>query len=284
VVRLVPRYHARAMIPLLRFFLLAYAVSWSLWFAAAATPAPALRGPLVLLGVFTPGLLALALTLRAEGPSGVAALLRRLVRWRVSARWYLFALTYVAAVKLIVAVLHRVTTGGWPRFGDESWILMIAATLGSVAVGGQAGEELGWRGYALPRLAERLGYGAASLLLGVLWAGWHLPLFFILGGDTVGQSFPFYLLQVTALSVAFAWLYVRTRGSLLLTMLLHAAVNNTKDIVPSAVPGASDPWAPSASLVGWLTLALLWLAALGFLLDLRGTRATPPPDGATASG
>jgi hypothetical protein len=270
------------MIPLLRFFLLAYAVSWSLWFAAAATPAPTLRGPLVLLGVFTPGLLALALTHRAEGPSGVTALLKRLVQWRVPAGWYLFALTYVAAVKLSVAVLHRLATGGWPRFGSESWILMIAGTLVSVMMGGQAGEELGWRGYALPRLAARLGVGAAGLLLGVLWAGWHLPLFFILRGDTLGQSFPFYLLQVTALSVALAWLYVRTRGSLLLTMLLHAAVNNTKDLVPSAVPGASDPWALSASPVGWLTLALLWLAAIGFLVDLRGTRVALPPTGAAA--
>jgi membrane protease YdiL (CAAX protease family) len=73
-------------------------------------------------------------------------------------------------------------------------------------VGGQVGEELGWRGYALPRLARRFGLGGASLVLGVLWAGWHLPLFYMLGGDTVGQSFPLFVCQVTALSVAIAWL------------------------------------------------------------------------------
>ena len=71
--------------------------------------------------------------------------------------------------------------------------------------------------------------------------------------------------EVTALSVAMAWLYWRTNGSLLLTMLLHAAVNNTKDIVPSAVPGATDPSALSTSLVGWLTVAFLWIAAAYFL-------------------
>src|SRR5439155_22847968 len=157
--------------------------------------------------------------------------------------------TYIATIKLTVALLYRALAGAWPRFGDVSWYVMLAATLGSTVVGGQVAEELGWRGYALPRLAMRFGLGGASVLLGVLWAGWHLPLFFILGGDTVGQSFPLYVVQVTALSVAIAWLYLKTQGSLLLTMLLHAAVNNTKDIVPSAVPGATQPWALSTSLV-----------------------------------
>jgi membrane protease YdiL (CAAX protease family) len=106
----------------------------------------------------------------------------------------------------------------------------------------------------------------------VLWASWHLPLFFVPAGDTYGQSFPIYLLQVTALSIAMAWLYWRTKGSLLLIMLLHAAVNNTKDIVPSAVPGATNPYAlSSTSVVAWLTVACLWIAAGMFLVQMRGT-------------
>jgi membrane protease YdiL (CAAX protease family) len=136
-------------------------------------------------------------------------------------------------------------------------------------VGGQAGEEIGWRGFALPRLAERVGLGGGSVLLGVLWAGWHLPLFFVPEADTFGQSFPLYLLQVTALSVAMAWLYAHTRGSLLPVMLMHAAVNNTKDIVPSAEINATHPWALSHSLVAWLTVALLWLGAGYFLVRMR---------------
>jgi membrane protease YdiL (CAAX protease family) len=152
----------------------------------------------------------------------------------------------------------------------------------------QAGEEIGWRGYALPRLAARLGLGRASVLLGVIWASWHLPLFFIAGTDTTGQSFPLYLLQVTGLSVAIGWLYGHTGGSLLLVMLMHSAVNNTKDIVPSAVPGATDAWALSPSLVAWLTVTLLWLCAGFFLFrmprwDAAWTRgasrgASPSPE------
>ena len=257
------------MNPVALFFFLAYVITWGLYFAANSTSAAGLRGLLFYLGVFTPGLLALWLTRRADGSPGVVALLQRLVHWRVPARWYVFALAYVATIKLTVAFLYRALAGAWPPFGDVSWYVMLAATLGSTLLGGQVGEELGWRGYALPRLAMRFGLGGASLLLGVLWAGWHLPLFFILGCDTVGQSFPLYVLQVTALSVAIAWLYLKTQGSLLLTMLLHAAVNNTKDIVPSAVPGATQPWALSTSLVAWLTVILLWIAVGYFLVDMR---------------
>jgi membrane protease YdiL (CAAX protease family) len=112
------------------------------------------------------------------------------------------------------------------------------------------------------------------VLLGVVWAVWHLPLFFVPEATTFNQSFPLYLVQVTALSVAMAWLYANTRGSLLPVMLLHAAVNNTKDIVPSADPGASNPWMLSQSPVAWLTVTVLSLCAVYFLYRMR---RMPPP-------
>jgi len=103
----------------------------------------------------------------------------------------------------------------------------------------------------------------------VVWAAWHLPFFFMPGSDTYGQSFPVYLLQVTALSVAMGWLYGRAGGTLLPVMVMHAAVNNTKDIVPSAVPGAADAFAFSASFVGALTVVLLWICAVYFLVRMH---------------
>jgi len=259
------------MTALLTFFVVTYLVTWAFFLAAGITPAAGPRGLLFLLGTFAPGFVALWLTGRASGRRGVAALLRRLIDWQVPARWYLFAASYIAVVKLTVALVHRAATGAWPRFGDVPWYLMLAATVGSTLVGGQTGEEIGWRGYALPRLAARFGLGGGSVLLGVLWASWHLPLFFVPEADTFGQSFPLFLIQVTALSVAMAWLYANTRGSLLPVMLMHAAVNNTKDIVPSADPNATNPWALSHSPVAWLTVAVLWLCAGYFLLRMRKT-------------
>ena len=254
---------------MLTYIALTFVVTWSLWFASSIVSPADPHGPLSLLGVFTPGLVAILLTARARGRRGAVALLRRLIDWQVPARWYVFAIGYMAVIKLAVAAVHRVSWGGWPRFGEEPWYLMLAATLTSTLMGGQAGEEVGWRGYALPRLAERFGLGAASVLLGVVWALWHLPLFFVPGADTSGQSFPLYLLQLTALSVTMAWLYANTGGSLLPVMLLHAAVNNTKDIVPSAEPGATNPLALSHSHVAWLTVMLLWVGAGYCLLRMR---------------
>jgi membrane protease YdiL (CAAX protease family) len=261
------------------FFVTTFIVTWVSWgLAGAIGLTQALSAPLVYLGIFAPGLVALALTARQSGRDGVQALLAKLFAWQVHPKWFVFALTYMAAVKLTAALVHRVATGQWPAFGALPWYLMLAGTLGSTLILGQAGEELGWRGWALPRLALRMGLARASILLGVIWAVWHLPLFFIAGTDKTAASFPLYLLQVTALSVAIAWVYARTNGSLLLTMLLHAAINNTKDIVPSGDQGATNWWALSGSRVAWISVALLWLAAAYFLFRMREPGQPAPRD------
>ena len=259
---------------LLTFFSLTYALMWACFISvAAAIPATTLLGrSLLLLGTFAPSLAALWLTARSEGGTGVNALLRRVIQWRVALPWYLFAAGYMAVIKLTVAVVHRVSTGAWPHFGHLPWYVIPGAVLFSTPF--QAGEEIGWRGYALPRLAARLGLAGASILLGFIWGFWHLPQFFIPGADTYGQSFLVFLLQVTALSVAIAWLYARTNRSLLLPMLMHAAVNNSKDIVPSAVPGATNPFGLSTSPVAWLTVTVLWICAAYFLVQMPKTEWT----------
>lgn len=260
---------------LFKFFLLTYIVSWSLWISAAvilpgAAGFGAISGVLYMLGVFAPAIVALVLTARAEGRPGTFVLLRRTIKWSVAVRWYVFAIAYMVVIKLTAALLLRVATGTWPVFGNEAVYIMAIAIVFSTPV--QSGEEIGWRGYALPRLSDRLGLSSASLILGVIWACWHLPFFFISGTDKSGQSFPVYLLDVTALSVAMAWLYWRTNGSLLLTMLMHAAVNNTKDIVPSAVSGATHTFSFSSSRIAWLSAAILWICAAYFLARMRGIR------------
>ncbi|HVX38244.1 MAG TPA: type II CAAX endopeptidase family protein [Gemmatimonadaceae bacterium] len=218
-----------------KFFSLTYVITWSaLYFV--------MRGAhrseaIMLLGTFAPALVAIGLTYRAEGHAGVAALLKRMLIWDVPARWYVFALAFMPAIKLLVALIIRIGYGAWPRFGTDSWDVIVLATIVSTIP--QAGEEIGWRGYALPRLAARLGAGPASIVLGVVWAAWHLPWFFVQGADKSGQSFPVFTLQVTAISVLVAWVYFRTGGSVLLTMLMHSASNQSIGIVPSTVEGAT---------------------------------------------
>src|SRR5262249_35902612 len=159
----------------------------------AAISDPVARNLIVIPGVFAPALVALGLTARSEGKEGVQRLLGSIFQGGVAARWYVFAAAYMIAIKLAAALLHRAITGEWPVFGQTPWYVLAGATLLSTPV--QAGEEVGWRGYALPRLSARLGLPAASIVLGIVWACWHLPFFFMAGTDTSGQSFPLYLAQ-----------------------------------------------------------------------------------------
>jgi membrane protease YdiL (CAAX protease family) len=248
-----------------QFFAITFLASWTCFIGARWLAGPA-QPVVVLLGVFCPAIVAVSLTVRDEGADGLVALLRPLLQWNTGARWYVFALGFMAVIKLSAAVVHRALLGVWPRFGSDSVFLMLAVTMLSVVIGGQTGEEIGWRGYALPRLAARFGFGPAALILGLMWAVWHFPLFLLQQSDLHGQSIAVYVLQVVAISVAMTWLYVKSGGSLLLTMLLHAAINNTKDIVPSAVRGATNSFTMAGSPVAWITVALLWICATWFLM------------------
>jgi membrane protease YdiL (CAAX protease family) len=260
------------------FFAATFAVTWSCFLvgvrirnsAALNSPLFVLAQGVLMLGVFAPAVVGLSLTALDRGRPGVRTLLGSSVNSQVGAGWYLFAAGFFLVVKLLAAVILRALTGAWPAFGTEPWYLMAVALLFSTPV--QAGEELGWRGYALPRMANLMGLGPASVLLGVVWATWHLPLFFATGADTFHQSFPVYLLQVTAMSVVMAWLYWRTGQALLLVMLLHAAANNTKDVVPSALAEPTSTWTLHASPVAWTTVALMWLVASMLLIRMRGVK------------
>jgi membrane protease YdiL (CAAX protease family) len=226
-------------------------------------------GSLYLAGVFAPALVAVGMTAWAEGRTGVTTLLRRISIWSVDARLYLFALTFFPVVKIAVAVGFRLISGAWPEFNPDSWLVMAASVVLSTPM--QSGEEIGWRGYLLPKLSARVGLPRASIIVGVIWGAWHLPFFLIAGTDKSGQSLPVYVLAVTALSVAMAWLYWRARGSLLLTMLMHAAVNNA-NLVRTPAPTGAGPYSWQAPLVSWLTVAVLWAAAVFFLVAMRGQR------------
>jgi len=255
------------------FFSLTYLVTWALFFAAIALPhgSPetdesftAIRSALLFTGTIAPALLALAM-------SGKQRLLEGRFQWQVSIRFYFFALFYMAAIKFVVALTYRIITGSWLQFAPWSLGEVVVAITISTPI--QAGEEIGWRGYALPRLADRFGIALGSILLGFIWACWHLPLFFLKvpGNDEYGQSFPVWALGVTGLSVAIAWLYAHTGGSLLLTMLMHSAVNNIPHFASSPAATAKDVFSLNASLISWLTAIVLSLAAACMLPGLRQT-------------
>ena len=135
------------------------------------------------------------------------------------------------------------------------------------------GEELGWRGYALPRLQARYSGLAASLILGVLWAAWHLPNQFIPGLEFYGYGFPAFALYVVPMTVLFTWLATQTRGSLLLAWLFHGAIN-TLIFVNSAID-IVQRW--------WWNAAVFGVVAVLVVLVL-GPPHAPTTDAAAGAG
>src|SRR5262245_12705423 len=261
------------------FFSLTYLVSWSLFITAAfisrySTSSESPFSPfgyvIYLTGVFAPSIVAVFLSWREKGKAGVVVLLKKIFKAPADVRLYLFAVGYLITIKLVAAVIFRITFAHWPLFGQESLFIILIAAIFSTPI--QAGEEIGWRGFALPRLANRFGLATASLILGIIWAAWHLPFFFIHNTDKFGQSFPVYLLSVTAISVAMAWLYWRSNSSLLMTMLMHSAINNTTGIVPSGSLVASNYFSINASFIAWTTTAIMCVFAVYFLRRMRGAR------------
>jgi membrane protease YdiL (CAAX protease family) len=264
-----------------KFFSITYLVSWSCWIGALVIREPAQSQPsavvgvLLLVGTFAPAVVALALSTYSTGKAGLTSILSRLLQAGVGLRWYVFAVLYMPVIKGAVALSYVVATGRWPPFGHEGPLVIAIAIFVSTPM--QAGEEIGWRGYALPRLAARLGLGPASILVGLVWGVWHLPLFFLPGADKYGQSFPLYVAGTVALSIAIAWLYGHTEGSLLLTMLMHSALNQTIGIVSDILPPGEKPFALGASLSFLLTITWMWVAAGYFLVRMPALPSTGEP-------
>jgi uncharacterized protein len=232
--------------PLLTFFILAYAFAWLLISLVSVS----LVFPV--LGLFGPALAAIIVTAIAEGRAGVKALLRRVVQWRVGWQWYAVAAGLPVALALAALGLHRLLGGAENnRPGDPLALVAILALL-------VVGEELGWRGFALPRLQERFGGLGASLILGGLWAAWHLANTRIPGLDYYGYGFPAFLLYVVGMTVLFTWIANHTRGSVLIAWLFHAAINVTGSIFFVGEPVRQ--WWLSGAVYGVVALIVLVVA------------------------
>jgi membrane protease YdiL (CAAX protease family) len=238
--------------PLIWFFVLAYALSWWAWVLYALGAFP---NPVASFGPFLAALLVLGLT---EGRSGVVGLLRRMVRWRVGVGWYAVALLLPAAIAGLATLLNvsfgaaapgAAALGRWTSlFGTLAFVLLVPG------VGG-AWEEPGWRGYAVPRLQARWSALTSALVLGVLVAGWHLPLI------VTGQVHYADVVSIMGASVVINWLFNHVRGSVLLIMLLHAANNTVAGNFFAPMFTGAD-----SARQAWL-LAAIWCAvAVGVVL------------------
>lgn len=195
------------------------ALTITLTFAATLLPLPGQVIPIVM--VFIPALTAISLTALSGGKAGVRSLLGKLAQWRIDPKWIAIAVVLGLVVRLAMSLI---ALGMWMistielRSGGPASFVLLAVVFFIFAMP----EELGWRGYALPKLLERRSPLAAGLIVGVLWGSLHLAL--LLPGmiNEGAQPLPTLLTLVSG-SVLFTWLYVNSGGSIVVTTLFHAA-------------------------------------------------------------
>jgi membrane protease YdiL (CAAX protease family) len=216
--------------PLIAFFVLAYLLTW--WIYPLLKFSPLLG----IFGLFGPALAAIIMAAVTEGKAGVKALLSRVVLWRVSLPWYVVALGLPTVLSIATAALaYLLGTTEFIRVGALTPIELVLF----MAI---VGEELGWRGYALPRLLEKRSPLTASVILGVLWGLWHIPTFLVPGTPQYGLPMSAFVLLTVEYSILMTWVFLHTRGSVLIATLFHGAINLSQGIFLGAVEGASRYW------------------------------------------
>ena len=225
------------------FFMLAFSISWAFLIADALGARGliafrlTLSGPGLALTLFMsygPTLAALIVAGVTEGKAGIKALLGRVVRWRVGLHWYILGLGGPALLFFIAGRIAELLGGAPQPRAVGGWSVLLMGIAGSLVHGIANGEEIGWRGYALPRLLERHSPLVASLILGIIWAVFHIPIMFVAGGVAGNRSFdsalPF-VVGTVALSILITWIYRHTGGSVLIIIILHGALNTWPGLV-----------------------------------------------------
>ncbi len=226
--------------PVVWFYVLAFAISWLGWLPMVAGSrgiAPfdhPLFQVLLLLPAIGPALAAILVTTARDGKAGINHLLKPLLQWRVGAIWLMIAVTAPAllllAGKIVTQALGLATT---TESQGNNVIGMAIATL-VMSLFSNTWEEVGWRGFALPRLQKHQNALMATLTVGVLWGLWHLPLFFWAGNPMSDYPFLAWLIGTVAVSFVYTWLYNSARGSLLVVTLFHI-LGNTFGVIRSEV-------------------------------------------------
>jgi uncharacterized protein len=245
------------------FFVVTLALTWVVWIPRAMGMPVGVLGQL---WTWIPAIAALGCAAVLHGRTGVRDLGRRLVLWRVRWWWYPIVLVGPLVFSLLTAAIAMLLGEQWTAVRPAALTLSIPAlvlTFLMLVITDGLGEELGWRGYLLPRLLTRYRAVTASLLLGLGWWLWHLPLVWTAGAAMEGRPLWLLLADLLVNSLLFTYVFLGTQGSVLIAILLHAATNLFLTSPPQAADG--DVTLP--------LIALLLKTALAAGLYIRLPRA-----------
>lgn len=198
---------------------------------------------LEIIAAFGPAIAAIIVTSLVSKRDGVLKLLSRIKIVRVEFKWYLISLFGQPVIWLTAILIYVLLGGETPSFtntpfhkmvnlGGSLNLIILIAMLFFQQFLSLFGEEVGWRGYLLPKLLETKRWVTSSLIIGFIWAIWHLPLFFIQGRTQVDIPVLWYFIDLIASTVFFTWIFLNTRGSVFIATLLHASINTSTVLLP----------------------------------------------------
>jgi uncharacterized protein len=254
--------------PLIAFFTMAFLFSWVSVLPLLLNPALPVEPFLILGALAGPTLAAIILTALLEGRKGIGLFFKRYFQWRVGVVWWLLVV-FGILLSLNMAASLFVGLSVWSEFLKNLTGLLPTYLL-TLLVGvilGPLWEEPGWRGFALPRLPEQFGPLYGTLILGALWALWHLP-GYVGGWMTVGIV-PLFLSSM-AFSILATWVYNNTQGSILLMILLHSSSNAAISIGSQVLPLNLSDSMHSFVFGGWIPAITYLIMASVILIATRG--------------
>ena len=264
--------------PLVSYFVIAFAWTWAfviVFLILFPLPDVIVR---TTPGDFGPLIGAVVVTAAVAGRSGLRQFLKRMIQWRVGLIWYGFAflgvpLLYIASIALVPGAL-----GSFKAPDVGAVLLYPVLYIVLMCLGGPLTEEPGWRGFALPRLQQRWSPLVGSIILGLLWAAWHLPNYFRPDWSTVNGGVSFSGIAVFAaatvtFSVVLTWVYNHTGGSILMAILVHASINFSQGLTGDLFPAAKDNEA--APVIAFAVLAVVIVVKTRGRLGYRGSEPAP---------
>ncbi len=244
--------------PVLSFYLLAILISWIGWapVVLGSRGVTFFKAPyfqvLLVLPALGPMLAAVIVSSWTGGKEAVGRLFTSLIHWRVPFRWYLVAIALPASLlligKVVTARLALTTTSHAPVQANLAATFITALV---IALLSNPWEEVGWRGFALPHLQSACGALSASLIVGLMWGIWHLPLFFWPDNPMSEQSFWVFLIGILASACLYTWLYNSSGHSLLIVTLYHITWNTIGAVTPdvSGIALAVEEWIVAIVLI-----------------------------------
>ena len=206
---------------------------------------------------FSPGIVAIVMTLIQSGKMSLKKLLLKIIKWRVNIKWYAFALIVpLLAVSASLVIYHltfrqAVDTSEWYLPLILLFIFLPFSPLW---------EEIGWRGFLLPLLQAKFSPLFAALILGLIWGIWHIPMYLVHNpeGARTGQFLVFFILGTIPLTILFAWLFNKTGGSLFITIFFHSAINASFTLFSKIPTGELRPFIFCMIAFTIIALLIVW--------------------------